>query len=84
MTDEAVAKLAEVSKQTITARREAQGKESWRERQGDPLAAYESVLGQLSDDAIGKLAGRSKSAVLKRRRKQKKSPYRLRSDSPAL
>lgn len=83
MTDEDLATLAEVTKQTITARRTEKGIASLREQLGNPLEKFDDVLGALSDVEIGLRAGRSKNAVLKRRRKKNVETYRPRTDTPS-
>ena len=81
-TDEHVAQLAGVAKQTITAWRASLGIPSCRAQQGRPLDTFDPLRGVLSDTAIAQLAGRSPSAVLKRRRKLGITTYRPRSDTP--
>ncbi|MDP5724578.1 hypothetical protein P3805_19910, partial [Pseudomonas aeruginosa] len=81
-TDEHVAQLAGVAKQTITVRRSSLGIPSHRDQLTNPLEVFDPLLGVLSDSAIAQLAGRSPSAVLKRRRKLGIITYRPRSDTP--
>ena len=82
MTDQALADRAGVKKQTITARRVAQGIDSWRNTEGKRSTEFDTLLGICSDTVVAELTGVGAGAILKRRRKKNILTYRPRTDSP--